>query len=84
MAEPNIPTCLTDPEVAVHTVPLPGEAKVLIFVEEKMSSTNDGVGVSSRRWVEGRTRSTAKRARLAWPTRGSTRPTVGDGLVLMR
>ena len=33
MAEPHTPTSLTDTEVTIHTVPLPGEAKVLIFVE---------------------------------------------------
>ena len=27
-------------------------SEVLMFVEEKMSSTNDGIGVGSRRWVE--------------------------------
>ena len=48
MAEPHTPTSLTDTEVTIHTVPLPGEAKVLIFVEAKVSSTNGGVGVSSR------------------------------------
>ena len=40
MAEPNIPTCLTDTEVAIHTVPLPGEAKVLIFVEANADVTH--------------------------------------------
>ena len=40
MAEPNIPTCLTDTEVAIHTVPLPGEAKVLIFVEANAHVTH--------------------------------------------
>ncbi len=33
MAESQSPISLTDTEAAIHTVPLPGEAKVLIFVE---------------------------------------------------
>jgi hypothetical protein len=40
MAEPHIPTSLTDTEVAIHTVPLPGEAKVLIFVEANAHVTH--------------------------------------------
>ena len=41
MAEPHTPTSLTDTQVAIHTVPLPGEAKVLVFVEAKVSSTDE-------------------------------------------
>ncbi len=40
MAEPQSPTALTDTEVAIHTVPLPGEAKVLIFVEANAHVTH--------------------------------------------
>ena len=40
MAEPHSPTSLTDTEVAIHTVPLPGEAKVLIFVEANAHVTH--------------------------------------------
>ena len=40
MAEPDTPTSLTDTEVAIHTVPLPGEAKVLIFVEANAHVTH--------------------------------------------
>ena len=40
MAEPDIPRSLTDTEVAIHTVPLPGEAKVLIFVEANAHVTH--------------------------------------------
>jgi hypothetical protein len=40
MAEPSIPTCLTDTEVAIHTVPLSGAAKVLIFVESNAHVTH--------------------------------------------
>ena len=40
MAEPHIPRSLTDTEVAIHTVPLPGEAKVLIFVEANAHVTH--------------------------------------------
>ena len=40
MAEPHTPTSLTDTEVAIHTVPLPGEAKVLIFVEANTHVTH--------------------------------------------
>lgn len=40
MAEPHTPTSLTDTEVAIHTVPLPGEAKVLIFVEANAHVTH--------------------------------------------
>jgi hypothetical protein len=40
MAEPHTPTSLTDTEVAIHTVPLRGEAKVLIFVEANAHVTH--------------------------------------------
>ena len=40
MAEPHTPTSLTDTEVAIHTVPLPGEAKVLIFIEANAHVTH--------------------------------------------
>ena len=40
MAEPHTPTSLTDTEVAIHIVPLPGEAKVLIFVEANAHVTH--------------------------------------------
>ena len=40
MAEPHTPTSLTDTEVAIHTVPRPGEAKVLIFVEANAHVTH--------------------------------------------
>ncbi len=40
MAESHTPTSLTDTEVAIHTVPLPGEAKVLIFVEANAHVTH--------------------------------------------
>jgi len=33
MAEPIIPSYLTDTEATVHTVPLPGEDKVLVLIE---------------------------------------------------
>ena len=33
MAEPHIPTSLTGMAVTIRTAPLPGEAKVLVFVE---------------------------------------------------
>ena len=33
MTEPHIPTSLTNMAVTIHTAPLPGEAKVLVFVE---------------------------------------------------
>ena len=40
MAEPHTPTSLTNTEVAIQTVPLPGEAKVLIFVEANAHVTH--------------------------------------------
>ncbi len=40
MAEPHTPTFLTDSEVTIHTVPLTGEAKVLIFVEANAHVTH--------------------------------------------
>ena len=40
MAEPHTPTSLTDTEVTIHTVPLPGEAKVLVFVEANAHVTH--------------------------------------------
>jgi hypothetical protein len=40
MAEPHTPASLTDTEVAIHTVPLPGEAKVLMFVEANAHVTH--------------------------------------------
>ena len=40
MAEPHTPTSLTNTEVAIHTVPLPGEAKVLVFVEANAHVTH--------------------------------------------
>lgn len=40
MAEPHPPTSLTDTEVAIHTVPLPGEAKVLMFIEANAHVTH--------------------------------------------
>lgn len=39
MAEPHTPTSLTN-KVAIHTVPLPGEAKVLVFVEANAHVTH--------------------------------------------
>ena len=40
MAQPHAPTSLTDTEVAIHTAPLPGEAKVLVFVEANAHVTH--------------------------------------------
>lgn len=40
MAEPHTPTSLTNTEVAIHTVPLPGEAKVLVLVEANAHVTH--------------------------------------------
>ena len=40
MAEPHIPTSLTNMEVTIHTAPLPGEAKVLVFVEANAHVTH--------------------------------------------
>ena len=40
MAEPHIPTSLTNMEVAIHTAPLPEEAKVLVFVEANAHVTH--------------------------------------------
>ncbi len=40
MADPHSPTSLTDTEVAIHTVPLPGEAKILVFVEANAHVTH--------------------------------------------
>jgi hypothetical protein len=40
MAEPHIPTSLTNMAVTIHTAPLPGEAKVLVFVEANAHVTH--------------------------------------------
>ena len=40
MAEPHIPTDLMNAEVTMHTVPLPGEAKVILFVEANAHVTH--------------------------------------------
>ena len=40
MAEPDTPTNLTDTAVVIHTVPLPGEGKVLILVEANAQVTH--------------------------------------------
>jgi hypothetical protein len=39
MADTN-PICLTDSEVLIHTFPLPGEAKVLVFIEASSQVTH--------------------------------------------
>ncbi len=40
MAEQHAPVNLTNTEVAIHTVPLPGEAKVLVLVEANAQVTH--------------------------------------------
>ena len=40
MAEPHIPTSLTNMAVTIHTTPLPEEAKVLVFVEANAHVTH--------------------------------------------
>ena len=40
MAEPHIPTSLTDMPVTIHTAPLPEDAKVLVFVEANAHVTH--------------------------------------------
>ena len=40
MAESQTPGSLTDNEVTIHTAPLPGEAKVLIFVRANAHVTH--------------------------------------------
>ena len=40
MAESHTPRSLTDNEVTVHTAPLPGEAKVLVFVQANSHVTH--------------------------------------------
>ena len=34
------PVCLTDTQVTIHTTPLPGEAKVLVFIEANSQVTH--------------------------------------------
>jgi len=40
MTEPIMPSCLTDTEATVHTVPLPGEDKVLVLIEANAHVTH--------------------------------------------
>lgn len=40
MAEPHIPTSLTNTAVTIHTAPLAEEAKVLVFVEANAHVTH--------------------------------------------
>ena len=40
MTEPHIPTSITGMAVTIHTAPLPGEAKVLVFVEANAHVTH--------------------------------------------
>ncbi|MDQ6798831.1 MAG: hypothetical protein M3011_12590 [Actinomycetota bacterium] len=40
MAEPHTPESLTDAEVAVHTVPLAADGKVMIFIEANAHVTH--------------------------------------------
>ena len=40
MAEPHIPPSLINMAATIHTAPLPGEAKVLVFVEANAHVTH--------------------------------------------
>ena len=40
MAEPHIPTSLTNMAVTIHTTPLPGGPRVLVFVEANAHVTH--------------------------------------------
>ena len=40
MADPHIPTSITNMEVTIHTAPLPEEAKVLVLVEANAHVTH--------------------------------------------
>ena len=47
MPEPHIPTTLTGLAVTIHTAPLPGEAKILVFVEANAHVTHV-IGLSAQ------------------------------------
>lgn len=40
MTEPTTPTCITEAEATVHTVPLPGEDKVVVLIEANAHVTH--------------------------------------------
>jgi len=55
MADQNTPKAITDDDVTIATFPLPQDGKVLVLVEEKVSSTNERgreTGLRSSRSVQ--------------------------------